>query len=213
MMGRRFAALAGCLTLSLVCALDAFAQITVSGGFALSSVSGVELDGYKADVEGKVGVGGNVFVDYLLPINIPLSLGFEAGLNSGSVEGDGLKDTVLAIPLLLRAAYHFDLMPKLDLYLVGKIGYVPGIWTGDNKKMLETVGGDIGMMHGIGFGFDIGAAYYFNSKFGFFGEGGFDAYLLKSRITFPGSFQVQEANATLEAPFYRFLTIGISGKF
>jgi hypothetical protein len=209
MMGRKVAALLACLALSLVFTAGAFAQITVSGGFALSSIAGVELEGYKVDVEGKLGVGGNLFVDYLLPLNIPLSLGFEVGLDSGSIESDGgYKDTVLAIPLLLRAAYHFDLMPKLDLYLVGKIGYVPGIWTGDNKKNLEDGGGDAGFMSGVGFGFDIGAAYYFNSKFGLFGEGGFDAYLLRSNIT----FTFEEA-ASLKVPFYRFLTIGISGKF
>jgi hypothetical protein len=207
MTKKRVIALAACLMLSLVCAAGAFAQVTVSGGFALSSVSGVEIDGYQTDVEGTVGVGGNVFVDYLLPISIPLSLGFEAGLDSGSIEFAGLKDTVIAIPLLARVAYHFDLMPKLDLYLVGKIGFVPGIWTGESKDAFESSGGDIGPMSGFGFGFDVGAAYYFNSKLGIFGEGGFDAYMLRAKLSDSYS------TGTLKAPFYRFLTIGISGKF
>ncbi|MDR2020943.1 MAG: porin family protein [Treponema sp.] len=209
MVERRAAALAGLLALSLVCATGAFAQVTVSAGFALSSLSGVEMEGHTADVNGKVGVGGNLFVDYLLPISIPLSLGFEVGVDSGSIEeksGD-FEDTVIAIPLLLRAAYHFDLMPKLDLYLVGKIGYVPGIWKGDTKDALESIGVDIGTIGGVGFGFDLGVAYYFNSKLGLFGEGGFDAYLLRSKIS-DSTF-----SATLKAPFYRFLTIGVSGKF
>jgi hypothetical protein len=207
MMGRRFAALAGCLALSLVYAAGAFAQITVSGGFALSSISGVEVDGYPVAFDGKVGLGGNVFVDYLLPISIPLSLGFEVGVDTGSIESDGFKDTIIAIPLLVRAAYHFDLMPRLDLYLVGKIGYVPGAWTGETKDLVKSYGGDIGGVGGVGFGFDLGVAYYFNSKLGLFGEGGFDAYLLRSKITGPNF------SATLKAPFYRFLTIGVSGKF
>jgi hypothetical protein len=109
--------------------------------------------------------------------------------------------------MLVRAAYHFDLMPKLDLYLVGKIGYVPGIWTGVAKDDLESGGVTVGAIGGFGFGFDAGVAYYFNSKFGLFGEGGFDAYLLRSKMTDGND------SATLKAPFYRFLTIGISGKF
>jgi hypothetical protein len=130
------------------------------------------------------------------------------GVDSASVKSPGdNEDTIIGIPLLLRAAYHFDLMPKLDLYLVGKIGYVPGIWKGDNKDFLEESGADVGALGGVGFGFDVGAAYYFNSKLGIFGEGGFDGYMLRSKIKFGGE------SMTFKAPFYRFLTVGISGKF
>ena len=159
-------------------------------------------------VESDIGVGGNLFVDYLLPIGIPLSLGGEVGVDSASFKYAGIyTDTVIAIPLLLRAAYHFDLLPKLDLYVVGKIGYVIGIWEGETKDMVKSIGASVGDIGGIGFGFDVGAAYYFNSKLGAFAELGFDDYALESEITSSGY------NQTLKAPFNRFLTIGVSGKF
>jgi hypothetical protein len=57
------------------------AQITISGGFVLSQldVSG-DLGGQGLD--GGVGFGGNVYLDYLLPINVPLSLGVEVGVDT-----------------------------------------------------------------------------------------------------------------------------------
>jgi hypothetical protein len=153
--------------LSLVCAAGAFAQVTVSAGFAPSA--GNE----------DFGVGGNLSVDFLLPVSVPLSLGGEAGFATDFVYG-------ALVPILLRAAYHFDIVPKLDLYLVGKAGIVMYIWG-------EGEGGDtlIGDAGDIGYGLDLGVAYYFNSKLGVFAEVGFDYY----------------------AGFARFLIIGVSGKF
>ncbi|MDR0683652.1 MAG: outer membrane beta-barrel protein [Spirochaetaceae bacterium] len=195
--------------MSAVCVTGAFAQVTVSGGFALSSVKDIEVSGSGSQgVEADIGAGANLFVDYLLPIGIPLSLGGEVGVDSASFKYDeNYTDTVIAIPLLLRAAYHFDLLPKLDLYIVGKIGYVIGIWEGETKDAVKSLGASVGDIGGIGFGFDVGAAYYFNSKFGLFAEVGFDDYALESEITGSGY------NQTLKAPFNRFLTIGVSGKF
>jgi hypothetical protein len=210
MRKRKILALAACLAVSAVCVTGLFAQVTVSGGFALSSVKEIEMSGsYAPDIDADVGLGGNLFVDYLLPISIPLSLGFEAGVDGASFEsGNGTyKDTITAIPLLLRAAYHFDLLPKLDLYVVGKIGYVIGIWTGDNRDDVDDMNGTVDAVGGVGFGFDVGAAYYFNSKFGLFAEVGFDDYALETKI------KAENFSATLKAPFNRFLTVGVSGKF
>jgi hypothetical protein len=176
--------------LSAVCVTGTFAQVTVSGGVALSTITGVEVSGTTYDVGGTVGIGGNVFLDYLLPISVPLSLGAEIGVDVAKVEDSGYSSEASAIPILLRAAYHFDLMPKLDLYVVGKIGYVIG------NVASESLGG-------LGFGADIGAAYYFNSKIGIFGEAGIDDYTLEKDID----------GEKYKVLFLRFATIGVSGKF
>jgi hypothetical protein len=173
----------------------AFAQLTISGGFALSSVK-AEAEGrtYK----GELGLGANVYFDYLLPIGIPLSLGGEIGIDSATIGEESWRDTVLAVPLLLRAAYHFDLDPKLDLFLVGKLGYVVGaIVEGPDKEYFKSAGG-------FGFGVDIGAAYYFTSLFGAFIEAGVDGYLTESK------FNVSGTDLTVDTPFYRFVTVGLS---
>jgi hypothetical protein len=179
-----------------------FAQLTISGGFALSTMS-AEVEGITLDkVEGGVGLGGNVYFDYLLPINIPLSLGAEIGADGSSITlgvlGSTWEDKVMALPLLLRAAYHFDLDPKLDLFLVGKIGYIIGFITdGDDKEFFDSSGG-------FGFGIDIGVAYYFTSLVGIFAEAGFDGYMLKTKLKDQGS------EFTFDSPFYRFATLGLS---
>ncbi|MDR1108577.1 MAG: porin family protein [Spirochaetaceae bacterium] len=181
-----------------ISASGAFAQITVSGGFALSKM---DAKSSGQSVEGDIGVGGNIYLDYLLPINIPLSLGGEIGVDSSSITEGGATDNVLAIPILLRAAYHFDLNPKLDLYLVGKIGYTLGfITSGPSKEYLESAGG-------LAIGFDVGVAYYFTSFIGVFAEGGFDDYMVKSKFSFSGGY-----SWTIDTPFYRFITLGISIK-
>ncbi|MDR0655007.1 MAG: porin family protein [Treponema sp.] len=175
----------------------AFAQFTISGGFALSTMT-AELEGLDYSVEGGVGVGGNVYLDYLLPISIPLSLGFEIGVDSATIGIGDWEDKVLAIPLLLRTAYHFDLMPKLDLYAVAKIGYVIGaLVDGPDKEYFKSSGG-------VGFGIDVGAAYYFTSIFGLFGEAGFDGYMLETKLEGYGT------EFSFNTPFYRFVTIGVS---
>jgi hypothetical protein len=181
----------------------AFAQLTVSAGFALSTMT-VEESIRNVDIKGGMGYGGNVYFDYLLPIKIPLSLGFEVGADWAYLVFDysnGLDtDVVTAIPLLFRTAYHLDLFPKLDLYLVGKIGYALGIITdgsGDRLHIDDSVGG-------LAFGLDIGVAYYFASVFGVFIEGGFDDYMLQATF-------LDDANKpTINMPFYRFVTAGIS---
>lgn len=180
------------------------AQITISGGFALSQLdtSGSDLQG----LDGGIGFGGNVYLDYLLPISVPLSLGVEVGVDTAKLDPD-VNDSIVAIPLLARVAYHFDLLPKLDLYVVGKIGVVFGMWTGETKENLENRGATIEIPPGVGFGIDGGAAYYFTAAIGAFVEAGFDRYGLSAKGKAAGQ------SDTLDAPFNRFLTFGISTKF
>ncbi|MDR1466680.1 MAG: porin family protein [Treponema sp.] len=199
------------------------AQVTISGGFALSSAT-LKSNEWDVEQEDTIGVGGNVYLDYLLPINIPLSLGVEIGFDGASTTADdGYEDKITAVPLLLRVAYHFDIMPKLDLYVVGKIGYAFGTWSGDtydeysvndyeyykNSKVPDPAG--------FAFGFDVGAAYYFTPKFGIFVEAGFDQYALNSELS--GEYWDDyyygwtSYKFDVELPFNRFLTLGISTKF
>ncbi|MDR1901526.1 MAG: porin family protein [Treponema sp.] len=184
----------------------AYGQVTVSGGLALSSMTAESSYGSES-VEGDIGIGGNIYIDYLLPISVPLSLGAEVGVDSSKFTTDNSEDTVLAIPLLLRVAYHFDLFPKLDLYLVGKIGYALGKWSGDTKKLWESYGGTMEEVGGFAFGVDIGAAYYFTSTIGLFAEAGLDRYGLSAKAT------IYNESETLKVPFSRFFTAGLSAKF
>jgi hypothetical protein len=180
------------MALFTVLAAGASAQVTISGGFAVSSME-AKVGGYS--VEGDIGLGGNIFVDYLLPIDMPLSLGFEVGYDTATLN-DGIEVTGYAIPLLARVAYHFDLMANLDLYLVGKAGYV----LGGGEDAAGNAEEDI---NGLGFGFDVGAAYYFSPRFGVFAEAGFERYSLEKKV----------GSDTYSFPFSRFIIVGLSTKF
>jgi hypothetical protein len=175
-------------------AAGASAQVTISGGFAVSSME-ADIGGLSFD--GDIGFGGNIFVDYLLPIGLPLSLGFEVGYDTATIKDDVYGElSGSAIPLLARAAYHFDLMANLDLYVVGKLGYVLGSGEDDYGTSEDGI-------NGIGFGFDVGAAYYFSPRIGFFGEAGFERYGLEKRIN----------DLDWEVAFSRFVILGLSVKF
>jgi hypothetical protein len=193
MMAKRFVRVAALVLLFVGFTAGAYAQITIHGGLALSTM---EVKAGSETLKGDVGIGGNVSVDYLLKTKIPLSVGGEIGADSASVSTGGSKNTVTAIPILARVAYHFKLPPpKLDLYVLGKLGYAVGTLKGDQLKNLDNPSG-------FGFGFDLGAAYYFTKKIGAFAEVGFDRYLLKSKVE----------GETIDLPLTRFLTAGVSVK-
>jgi hypothetical protein len=180
-----------------ISAAGAYAQITISGGFALGRV---DANGLGVHLEGSTGLGANIYLDYLLPINIPLSLGGEIGVDTSSLSGEGDTMTAMAVPILLRAAYHFDLLPKLDLYAVGKLGYAIGFVTaGTVQQNFDSAGG-------FATGIDVGVAYYFASAFGAFIEVGFDNYRIESKFS-SGIY-----SQTIDTPFSRFFTVGLSFK-
>jgi hypothetical protein len=212
MAKKGFMKAAAFLLFSMGLVAGTYAQVTISGGFALSNMTAkASGGGGTSSIEGDVGLGANVYLDYMLPIGVPLSLGAEIGIDSSSLSWEGVstgKDTVLAIPLLIRAGYHFDLFPKLDLYLVGKIGFAFGSWSGSTKDAIKADGGTMDDPSGFAFGIDIGAAYYFTSSIGVFGEVGFDDYALSTSLS--GTYF---SGITLDVPFNRFFTAGISAKF
>jgi hypothetical protein len=135
-------------------------------------------------------------------VGIPLSLGIEVGVDSA------FSNTTLAIPLLARVAYHFDITPKIDLYLVGKAGYAFGIWRGEERDQIEASGGSVGKFGGFSFGFDVGAAYYFSSFWGVFIEAGFDQYGLTGKV----NYGYGGGEEIVKIPFRRIVTLGVSFK-
>ncbi|MDR2842060.1 MAG: hypothetical protein LBV52_02540 [Spirochaetaceae bacterium] len=186
---------------------EVFAQLTISGGFALSGFV-MKLDDESSSAATGTGIGGNVYFDYLLPSDVPISLGFEIGVDTAPFTNlmPSLvlyTDTVIAIPLLFRIACHFNLMPKLDLYVVGKIGVALSFWYGELYDYAKQYG-DAEPPFGVGLGFDLGTAFYFSSHFGFFVEGGYDRYNLSTKFT-------DETNRSwdLDIPISRGLTFGI----
>jgi hypothetical protein len=201
---------------STVFAAGVFAQVTISGGLALSAVDAKIKSTISPRIDTKIGFGGNIYADYLLPVGVPVSLGFEIGVhaakfivNESPLSGKKAEETITAVPLLLRAAWHFDLADSLDFYLVGKIGGAFGAWKGDLYDDLGSSGIAVDDIGGFALGIDIGAVYYFTPRFGASAEAGFDRYSLKTKIKAPfGAY-----SATLEAPFSRFLTFGVSVKF
>jgi hypothetical protein len=96
---------------------------------------------------------------------------------------------------------------------VGKAGYVFGTWEGDTKDDVESMNGKFEDVNGFGFGFDVGAAWYFTSNIGVFAEVGFDKYGLKTAASYSyqdydGSFV--PGSIDIDVPFSRFLNTGIS---
>jgi hypothetical protein len=219
MTNKGFVRVAALVLLFVGVTAGAYAQIIISGGFALSSMRAKVLgldaaqSGYAGTYDGDVGLGGSVSLDYLLPVRV--SLGMELGVHGSSFSVDGMKDKMTAIPILFRVGYHFDVTPNLDLYLVGKLGGAFGSWKGDNRDYFEAEGASVGTIGGFGFGFDVGLAY-FTSNIGVFIEGGLDRYNLKTDIdaTIPVSYySSQKITAKIEVPFNHFLTFGLSFKF
>jgi hypothetical protein len=85
MAKKGFMKAAAFLLFSMGLVAGTYAQVTISGGFALSNMTGVASgDGYSSTMDGNIGIGGNVYLDYLLPIGVPLSLGVEIGIDTST---------------------------------------------------------------------------------------------------------------------------------
>jgi hypothetical protein len=186
----------------------------VKAGFQLGNIANPTVTNMSMSMDGKAAFGGQAAFDYVF--NFGLSVGGEVGVLSAKAESGTFKDTFTAIPILARVGYHLSalgFLPKnMDLYFLGKMGFVPGVWSGDSKdyldELLEMYGGSsIDNPKGFGFGFDVGYAFYFTPIVGIFAEAGFERYLLKSEVSVEGS--TYEA----ESPMNKFFTLGLALKF
>jgi hypothetical protein len=140
---------------------EAVSKITLHGGLAVGNAS---ISFGDSTPTGNSAIGVDVSGDYRLPMKLPLSVGAEVALLNSS-EGK-----VGAFAILVRAAYHFNKNPKLDIYPLFKIGYDFGF--GDMADLAEDG------LKGAAFGLKLGVAYYFTSKLGAFAEAGIESYSL-----------------------------------
>ena len=108
-----------------------------------------------------------VAIEYALPINFALTVGGEVGIAFGFTSGKG---TILNIPVLAKVAWHPNFeVANLDVYTSIKIGIGIGILAG--FRNIDTKAGV-----GFGFGWDVGARYFFSPKIGIIGELGWNRY-------------------------------------
>ena len=79
--------------------------------------------------------------------------------------------TILMIPIALRLGWHhlFIKNENLDIYILGKFGWAPGMFVSG-----ETDG--VNNPAGVVYGFNIGAKYFFTPKLGAFLEAGYNHY-------------------------------------
>jgi hypothetical protein len=194
----------------------ASADMHINGGFSMGFLDpSLKTTGFaNEDAKGKLGVGGHFVAEYVFGFG--LSVGGEIGVVSAKMEtkvgNETYKDTITAIPILARVGYHFGFVPDdQDFYIVGKIGYVPGMWSGKAKDTYKEIGIDMDNPDGAGFGFDVGWAYYFTSHVGLFLEGGFDYYYMKSEYGW--SYGSYKRTTTLESFMSKFFTVGVGFKF
>jgi hypothetical protein len=182
------------LVLAVVVAGGAFAQEAEQGAAPQAAASKLAINaglaiGNAGETVTSSAMGGLLSVDYRLSA---VSVGGELGiLNCGEAKAG-------AIPILAKVAYHFGNNPKMDIALVGKIGFAFG--TGDGLKEAS----------GVAYGFDLDFAYYFTPKFGIFAEGGFDRYALAG--TMKTEFLGTTISIDYEMPFTKFLTLGVGFK-
>jgi hypothetical protein len=183
MAKKGFVKAAAVVLLFVGAAVSTYAQVTINGGLAM---------GNAGDSTKKSAIGVLAAVDYRLKGKLPLSVGGEVGLLNSSDYKAG------AIPILGRVGYHFGNNPKLDLGLVGKVGFAFG--SGDGGKDAK----------GLAFGVGFDASYYFSPKFGAFAEVGFDQYALAASKT----VATEHISMTIDydLPFTKFLTLGVSYK-
>jgi hypothetical protein len=118
--------------------------------------------------------GGDVAVDYALPINFALTVGGELGFYGSKLGGfAGYDATVGLIPILGRVAWHPNWEVKgLDTYVMFKLGIGMGFWGGSDKP------DGITNPFGFSYSFNIGGRYFFTDMIGAFLEVGYEYYFL-----------------------------------
>lgn len=174
-------------------------DILISGGFGLGLffpiVSGLDTSAL---------IGGTVAVDYALPINFALTVGGEIGYSGTrlkAVIGDDPDVSLGEIPIIVRVAWHPNWeLKNLDTYILAKVGYGIGFWTGDDAD-------DSKPPYGVIFGSDIGVRYFFTPAIGAFAEVGYEYHLLRFKDE-----SDQWITYTYAAYGMKFLTLGVTFK-
>ncbi|MFP3090474.1 hypothetical protein LQZ21_09130 [Treponema sp. TIM-1] len=175
-------------------------SILISGGFGLG-IYILPLSDIDDSTSSSVLLGGTLAVDYALPINFALTVGGEIGYSGSKLDAwDSDVDISLGeIPIIVRAAWHPNWEVKnLDTYLLVKVGYGIGLWTGDD------IPDGVKIPHGIIAGFNIGVRYFFVPAFGAFVETGYEYHMLR--------FKEEDSSITYTYTSIgsKFVTLGVT---
>ncbi|GHV82796.1 hypothetical protein AGMMS50212_01360 [Spirochaetia bacterium] len=176
-------------------------NILISGSFGLGAFYPVMLSTKDSTL-----LGGALAVDYALPF-AALTVGGEIGFSNAPLKSSAGSDPKLSvglIPILLRVGYHPNLdVRNLDVYILGKVGYGFGFWSGDDYEKDEAT-----HPHGFVYGVDIGARYFFGQRFGVFAEVGYEHYYLDYEYNLGAELGKLKWSAYAN----KFLTLGITIK-
>jgi hypothetical protein len=179
------------------------------GSFDLGSLR-INGPGWWANYGSYFLFGGYVAVDYVLPIDFPLTIGLEVGYSYTSIDSpytNVFSGSASAVPILIRAAWHPDFaIPNLDTYVLFKLGYAVGSFGGEiaDKSTISTE------PSGALIGFNIGGRYFFTENLGAFGELGYERVMGEYGVAYSSmSFSFV---GTGSSPFQRFATIGVTYK-
>jgi hypothetical protein len=178
-------------------------SLLISPGFGIGTFfPGITASSSSALVEGLVAV------DYALPIDFPLTLGGEIGFSGSKLKswgGEDFNSSFLGIPILARVAWHPNWEIKnLDTYLLAKLGFDIGFWTGDMEK-----NGSIKNPHGFVYGFNVGLRYFFTPAIGAYVEGGYEYHFLRYKDDDWGGIGL---SGTWPAFGAKFITLGATFK-
>jgi hypothetical protein len=155
-------------------------------------------------------LGGYVSVDYVLPIDFPLTIGGELGISGANIPAPTayiFSGSAFAIPILARVAWHPHFgIENLDTYALFKLGFAAASIGGEMKDKM-TINKQPG---GFVIAFDIGARYFFTEHLGIFGEFGYERVF--------GEYDVSYSEVGFSfwrygtSPFQRFATLGVTYK-
>ena len=135
-------------------------DVLLSGGLSLGSMQGSTS---SLNWSATITYGGSISLDYVLPINFPLSLGIEAGFLTR-----GGNFAFSNIPIMARAAWHpFLEVRNLNTYLVAKAGLGIGAFSYLGSRDWEF---------GFGTGCMIGIRYFVSDRIGIFAEAGYTRF-------------------------------------
>ena len=159
----------------IVLSVSAKAMEYMPNAFILNSCMGIGTFSAGEYDNGSVFLSGLISIDWLPNKNIGLSYGLETGLLGGSKQDN----IIFGVPIILRIGWYpnFLSFEKIDIFLLGKIGWAFGIW-GKNADEGSSP-------NGIVCGFNIGGRYKLTRNIGFYAEIGYDYFGLARNSNYP----------------------------